>query len=37
MVYRQMVVKGLESIENLGPRLAGVVEGLIKRWNDPSA
>jgi DNA polymerase/3'-5' exonuclease PolX len=29
LIYRQMGVKGLESIENVGPRLAGVLEDLI--------
>ena len=29
LIYRQMGVKGLESIENVGPRLAAVVEGLL--------
>jgi DNA polymerase/3'-5' exonuclease PolX len=28
LVYRQMGRKGLESIENVGPRLAGMVEHL---------
>lgn len=30
LVYRQMGVKGLEGIENVGPRMAEVVEGLIR-------
>ena len=30
LIYRAMGRKGLESIENVGPRLAEVVEGLIK-------
>jgi DNA repair photolyase len=30
LVYRQMGRKGLERIENVGPRLAEVVEGLLK-------
>jgi hypothetical protein len=30
LLYRQMGRKGLESIENVGPRLAGVVEELIE-------
>jgi hypothetical protein len=30
LLYRQMGRKGLESIENVGPRMAGVVEGMIK-------
>ena len=29
LIYRQMGRKGLESIENVGPRLAAVVEGLL--------
>jgi DNA polymerase/3'-5' exonuclease PolX len=29
LIYRQMGVKGLESIENVGPKLAQVVEALI--------
>jgi hypothetical protein len=29
LVYRQMGAKGLESIENVGPKLAGVVENLL--------
>ena len=29
LIYRQMGRKGLEGIENVGPRLAEVVEGLI--------
>ena len=29
LLYRQMGRKGLESIDNVGPRLAGVVEGLL--------
>jgi hypothetical protein len=29
LIYRQMGRKGLESIENVGPRLAEVVEGLL--------
>ena len=29
LLYRQMGRKGLESIENVGPRLAAVVEGLL--------
>jgi DNA repair photolyase len=32
LVYRQMGRKGLESIENVGPRLAEVVEGLLKSY-----
>ena len=34
LVYRQMGRKGLESIENVGPRLAGVVEEMLKEWID---
>jgi hypothetical protein len=30
LIYRAMGRKGLESIENVGPRLAEMVEGLIK-------
>jgi DNA repair photolyase len=30
LVYRQMGCKGLESVENVGPRLAAVVEGLLR-------
>jgi DNA polymerase/3'-5' exonuclease PolX len=29
LIYRQMGRKGLEGIENVGSRLAGVVEGLL--------
>ncbi len=29
LIYRQMGRKGLESIENVGPRLAGVIEGML--------
>jgi DNA polymerase/3'-5' exonuclease PolX len=29
LINRQMLVKGLEGIENIGPRLAEVVEGLV--------
>ena len=32
LIYRQMGAKGLESIENVGPKLAQVVEGLIRQW-----
>jgi DNA polymerase/3'-5' exonuclease PolX len=32
LIYRQMGVKGLESIENVGPKLAQVVEALIRQW-----
>jgi DNA repair photolyase len=31
LIYRQMGRKGLESIENVGPRLAGLIEDLIQR------
>jgi len=34
LVYQQMGRKGLESIENVGPRLAEVVEKLLKRWGS---
>lgn len=30
VIYRQMGRKGLESIDNVGARLAGVIEGLIE-------
>jgi len=30
LIYRQMGRKGLESIDNIGPRLAEVVEQLLK-------
>jgi len=30
LIYQTMGRKGLESIENLGPRMAKVVEGLVK-------
>ncbi len=32
LIYRQMGRKGLESIENVGPRLAEVVEDLLLGW-----
>ena len=32
LIYRQMGVKGLESIKNVGPKLAQVVEALIRQW-----
>ncbi len=32
LIYRQMGVKGLEGIENVGPQLAQVVEALIRQW-----
>jgi hypothetical protein len=32
LIYRQMGVKGLGSIENVGPKLAQVVEALIRQW-----
>ncbi|HSR31253.1 MAG TPA: radical SAM protein [Anaerolineae bacterium] len=32
LIYRQMGVKGLEGIENVGPRLAEVVEDLLLGW-----
>jgi DNA polymerase/3'-5' exonuclease PolX len=32
LLYRQMGRKGLESIENVGPRLAEVVEKLLCEW-----
>ena len=35
LIYRAMGRKGLESIENVGPRLAEVVEGLIREGHVP--
>jgi hypothetical protein len=32
LIYRQMGRNGLERIENVGPRLAGVIEALIQAW-----
>jgi DNA polymerase/3'-5' exonuclease PolX len=32
LVYRQMGRKGLETIPNVGPQLALVVERLLKGW-----
>jgi DNA repair photolyase len=32
LIYRQMGVKGLEGIESVGPKLAQVVESLIRQW-----
>ena len=32
LIYRAMGRKGLESIENVGPKMAGVVEELIRQW-----
>jgi DNA polymerase/3'-5' exonuclease PolX len=32
LIYRRMGRKGLQSIENVGPRLAEVVEGLLLQW-----
>jgi DNA polymerase/3'-5' exonuclease PolX len=32
LIYRQMGRKGLEGIENVGPRLAEVVGDLISEW-----
>jgi len=32
LLYRQMGRKGLEGIENVGPKMAEVVEGLIKEY-----
>jgi DNA polymerase/3'-5' exonuclease PolX len=32
LIYRQMGVKGLEGIENVSPKLAQVVEALIRQW-----
>jgi DNA polymerase/3'-5' exonuclease PolX len=36
LIYRQMGLKGLQSIENVGSHLAGTVEGLIKEWAGSS-
>jgi DNA repair photolyase len=36
LIYKTMGFKGLESIENVGPRLAAVVENLLKGWANPS-
>jgi DNA polymerase/3'-5' exonuclease PolX len=36
LIYRQMGVKGLESIENVGPRLATVIEPLLQEWANAS-
>jgi len=30
LIYRQMDRKGLESIENVGPKMAGIIEDLIQ-------
>jgi len=32
LLYRQMGREGLENIENVGPRLAEVIEDLISEW-----
>ena len=32
LIYRQMGLKGLESIQNVGPKMALVVESLLKAW-----
>jgi hypothetical protein len=32
LIYNRMGVKGLEGIENVGPKLAQVVEALIRQW-----
>jgi len=34
LLYRQMGRKGLENIQNVGPRLAEVVEDLLHAWSD---
>jgi DNA repair photolyase len=34
LIYRTMGRKGLESIENVGPRLAAVIEHLIQTWTN---
>lgn len=36
LIYRQMGRKGLESIEDVGPRLAEVIEGLLSRLSPGS-
>jgi DNA polymerase/3'-5' exonuclease PolX len=35
LLYRQMGRRGLESIENVGPRLAGILEDLLKAGAGP--
>jgi len=35
LIYRQMGRKGLEGIENVGPRLALVVESLAEKYKGP--
>jgi hypothetical protein len=37
LIYRMMGRKGLESIENVGPKLVQVLEGLIDRWVGTNA
>jgi hypothetical protein len=37
LIYRQMGRKGLESIPNVGPRLAEAMEDLLKEWAGSSA
>ena len=32
LIIRQMGVKRLEGIENAGPKLAQIVEALIRQW-----
>jgi hypothetical protein len=32
LLYRQMGRRGLERIEEVGPRMAGVVENLLHGW-----
>ena len=34
LIYRAMGQKGLESIENVGPKMAGVVEGMIRHLRE---
>ena len=36
LIYRAMGRRGLESIENVGPKLAGVVDALIRQWTEPA-
>jgi len=36
LIYRQMGRKGLESIENVGPRLGEVIEGLLAELSASS-
>ncbi len=36
LIYREMGLKGLQRIENVGPQLAEVVKGLIQKWGGSS-